>query len=58
MSSLESIELVDCRGLSNTGLAQLAYLPRLREVTIGGSPKVTRDCGALFPAHVRVSYSP
>ena len=31
-----------------------AQLPRLREVTISGSPDVTRDMVAVFPVTVRV----
>jgi hypothetical protein len=57
LSSLEKIEFHQCLGITNAGIAFLAGLPRLREVTIGGAPNVTREGAALFPAHVRVNYS-
>src|SRR5262249_4144827 len=56
MNSLESIEFYECAGISNAGIALLAGLPRLRELSIGGSPKVTREGMAVFPATVRVNY--
>jgi hypothetical protein len=56
MSSLESIEFYECAGISNAGIALLTGLPRLREVTVGGSPNVTREGMAAFPGAVRVSY--
>jgi hypothetical protein len=56
MSSLESIEFYECAGISNAGIALLTGLPRLREVTVGGSPNVTREGVAVFPGAVRVSY--
>jgi len=56
MASLERLEFWECAGLTNAGLAHLAGLPRLREVSIGGSPAVTRHGLAVFPAGVRVEY--
>jgi hypothetical protein len=56
MKSLESIEFFDCAGISNAGLGLLAGLPRLREITVGGSPKVTREGMLVFPATVRANY--
>jgi hypothetical protein len=56
MSSLESIEFYECAGITNAGLALLGGLPRLRELTVGGSPNVTRDGLAAFPSVVRVNY--
>jgi hypothetical protein len=56
LSSLESIELYECAGITNVGLAFLAGLPRLREVTLEGSSGVTREGVAVFPASVRVNY--
>ena len=38
-------------------LTGLSGLPRLREISLQGSPGVTREVAALFPAKVRVSYS-
>lgn len=56
MSSLENIEFYECSGISNAGVAFLAGLPRLREITIGGSPNVTREGMAVFPAAIRANY--
>ena len=56
MKSLESIEFFDCAGISNSGVALLADLPRLREITVGRSPKVTREGMLVFPATVRANY--
>ena len=56
MPSLESIEFYECAGITNAGIALLAGLPRLREITVGGSPNVTREGMAVFPGDVRVSY--
>jgi hypothetical protein len=53
MTSLESIELFDCAGITDAGFALLASLPRLREVRTSGS-RITRECARAFPAHVRV----
>lgn len=54
--SLERIEFFDCARISNAGIAFLATLPRLREITVEGSPKVTREGIAIFPDTVRVNY--
>jgi hypothetical protein len=54
LPSLESVELWSCTGITNAGIAALAAAPRLREVVVEGSPRVTRDAAALFPAHVNV----
>jgi hypothetical protein len=56
MASLESIEFHECAAITNAGLGCLARLPRLREVTLGGSQAVTREGAAVFPANVRVNY--
>jgi ankyrin repeat protein len=58
ISSLEKVEFSACAGLSNTGIAALARLPRLKEVLLDSMPKVTHEIVAAFPAHVRVDYSP
>jgi len=57
IDSLEKLEFWHCLSLTNAGAAKLAALPNLRELTIDGSPGVTRDVVDLFPAHVRVKYS-
>ncbi|MCI0391097.1 MAG: hypothetical protein MOB07_20315 [Acidobacteria bacterium] len=56
MTSLEKLEFWECAGITNAGIALLASLPRLSEITIGGSPNVTRDGMAVFPAGVRANY--
>ncbi|MGH7693872.1 MAG: hypothetical protein ACRENH_02775 [Gemmatimonadaceae bacterium] len=57
IASLERVELSDCRWISDAGIARLAQLPRLRELSVGGSPNVTRQGMSTIPASVRVSYS-
>ena len=57
MTSLEVLEFWECTGLTNAGVAHLARLPHLREVSLGGLPNVTGQALALFPAHVRVKLS-
>ena len=56
MPSLERLDFEGCARLTNAGLTYLARLPRLREISVGGSPKVTREGMAIFPATVRASY--
>ena len=56
LSSLESLEFWECGGITNAGLAALASLPQLREITVSGAPNVTRAGLAVFPAHMRVNY--
>jgi hypothetical protein len=56
MLSLESIELFETKGITDTGLAHLAGLPRLRELQLSGLPNVTFAGTQVFPAHVRVEY--
>src|SRR5262249_7090023 len=56
MNSLESIEFYECAGISNAGIALLTGLPRLREISVGGSPNITREGMAVFPAAVHVNY--
>ena len=58
IASLERVEFSSCAGLSTSGVAKLARLPRLREVSVSGMPKVSADIISAFPASVRVSYSP
>lgn len=56
VTSLEKIEFWECAGITNAGIALLAGLPRLSEITVGGSTNVTREGMAVFPGAVRVSY--
>jgi hypothetical protein len=53
MMSLERIDLSACTGITDAGLARLVNLPRLLEISVGGSPRVTREGMSLFPIHVR-----
>jgi hypothetical protein len=57
MLSLESIELYETKRVTDTGLASLATLPRLREIHLSGLPNVTFAGTGVFPAHVRVEYN-
>jgi hypothetical protein len=56
MQSLEKIDFCECAGITDAGVALLAGLPRLRAITVGGSPNVTRKGMAVFPSAVRVNY--
>jgi hypothetical protein len=56
MDSLESVELWEIAGITDAGIAALAKLPNLREISVEDAPNVTRRGMALFPARVRVSY--
>jgi hypothetical protein len=56
MSSLEVLQFWEIAGITNAGLAALAGLPRLREVSIEGATGVTREAVAVFPDTVRVNY--
>jgi hypothetical protein len=55
--TLEKLEFWECAGITNVGVAHLAGLPQLREISINGSPNVTREGMAVFPETVRVNYS-
>ena len=57
MSSLEEASFEGCKWISDDGLTVLATLPRLRELSIGGSPRVTRTGISAFPNNIRVNYS-
>lgn len=57
MDAFERLEFWACQGITDAGIAHLAALPRLREITIDGSPGVSRDVVALFPAPVHVKCS-
>ena len=57
MESLESIEFYEALSITDEGLPYLAALPRLRELQISGSPKVSFAGTGVFPAHVRVQYN-
>jgi hypothetical protein len=56
--TLERLEFREIAGITDDGLKRLAALPRLREVSIGGSPRVTRAAMTHFAPHIRVRYEP
>lgn len=56
MSSLERIELRACPGITDTGVAQLAGLTKLRELKLASLLGVTPSVGARFGSGVRVKF--
>ena len=56
MPSLERLEFWEIAAITDAGVAALVELPRLREITIEGSPRVSRAAVARFPPAVRVNY--
>jgi hypothetical protein len=58
LTTLERLEFWEIAGITDGGLKALTALPRLLEVVIGGSPRVTRAGAAQFAPHVRVKYEP
>jgi hypothetical protein len=57
MTSLEKIDLYECKGVTDVGIAFLAGLPRLGEVNLDSLPRVTLDGTRKLPARVKVNYS-
>ena len=57
MTSLEQVELYECKGVTDAGLPFLAALPRLREVALDSLPGVSFAGTKLFLPGVRVRYS-
>ena len=53
MPSLEEITFDSCAGLTNAGIRHLARLPRLRDLSVGGMPRVTAEVAVAFPPQVR-----
>ena len=58
MNSLETLNFWHCTHPTDDGVAALARLPRLRELTLDGLPRVSREVTKRFPPNVRVSFSP
>jgi ankyrin repeat protein len=54
MPSLETLHFWSCSGITNAGVAELATLPRLRQITIGDCRRVTEAVAGAFPDSVRV----
>jgi hypothetical protein len=57
MSSLESLTFWQCQGLTDAGIANLASLPNLREVTLDGLAGVTKNILSVFLPHVRLNFT-
>jgi ankyrin repeat protein len=57
MTSLEKLEFWNCGGITNAGVAHLAVLPALGEISVDGCRQVTPGAVAVFPTHVRARYS-
>jgi hypothetical protein len=58
LASLERLTFWETAALTNAGVALLARLPRLQELSLEGLPYVTADIAAAFPPHVQVSHAP
>jgi hypothetical protein len=57
MDTLEEIEISGCPGLTDAGVAHLARLPRLRDLSISGQ-NLSPAAADVFPPRVRVRYNP
>jgi hypothetical protein len=57
MESLEQVLFDNCAGITDDGLVFLAGLPKLKEVSIDGSPQVTRAGLNVFGANVNVKFA-
>ncbi|MBV9879853.1 MAG: hypothetical protein JO180_05115 [Gemmatirosa sp.] len=55
IDALEKIELWQTAGVTDAGVASLAALPRLRELSISGVPHVTRRGVSVLPPRVQVT---
>ena len=55
MRSLRRITLSSCAGVTPAGVAALAALPDLRELTLEAMPAIPRDTAQVFPESVRVT---
>jgi hypothetical protein len=56
MRTLERLEFWETAGITDAGIAALARLPRLRNISVSGSPNVTRAGMTVFSPTVRVEY--
>jgi hypothetical protein len=57
MDTLERVTFDTCHGLTDSGVAKLARLPRLRELRVSGKG-LTASVGGMFPASVAVYREP
>jgi hypothetical protein len=53
---LETIILSSCPGVTDGGIAKLASLPRLRELSLEYMPRVTRKILESIPGHIKVNF--
>ena len=58
LTALQRLTFWETAGVTNAGVALLARLPRLEELSLEGLPQVTADVVSAFPPHVHVSYAP
>jgi hypothetical protein len=56
MTSLEKLEFAQIAAITDSGIASLAKLPRLRKIAIFSAPRVTRKGVDVFAPGVRVDY--
>jgi hypothetical protein len=57
MEAFEKLEFWQCMSITDAGVARLAALPRLQQIEIHNSPKVSRSIIQLFREGVDVHYS-
>jgi hypothetical protein len=57
ISSLEQVEIQACPGVTNAGIAALAWLPKLRSLRLSGMQNATREVAASFPPRVDVRFT-
>jgi hypothetical protein len=55
LNTLEKIELWQTMNVTDVGVAHLAQLPALKELTVSGVPTVTRAVFSVFPSHIRLT---
>jgi hypothetical protein len=56
MRSLEKLEFWEVAAITDAGISALARLPNLKEITVEGSPNVTRRGMSVFSDAVRVQF--
>jgi hypothetical protein len=56
MPSLEKLEFWEVAAITDAGISALAALPHLKEITVEGSPNVTRRGMSVFSDAVRVQF--
>jgi hypothetical protein len=58
LAGLRRLTFWETAGITNAGVAMLARLPRLEELSLEGLPLVTAEVVSAFPPHVQVTYAP